>query len=445
MRCTYDSWKNHLWKSLEQLSNETRRLIRDQTEIIGMKTSDLKELTWRSTSLLRSRANQITNAKTYIFSDSVVCVEKDARWSECILERQIKWYSENNHWKELSRIVGMQTEVEWKIFPGFTINGHPRRDSKILWMIYIVNLSSSSTGSSSCQCTTTLCGEKKEIRKIVFKIPLQLRNTLADSLAVVGLSWDLDQKRNGMGPLLINQTEIGTEMMMLQLHTETGHPTFRASSAFERGELRSKGHGKKSVHFNGSEENIELLLRTVVSASQLSVYGAMADVHRISQRFRKLGETESTWSFGDHANSCCHPHHRTATGKPGARLWAQTRTIVWWPEVIQTLLWRWFEVCRKRTILLHTWYRRRRQDATFMPRIHNASIRKEDSSERMDSQACDNWSSLGHTSLSSGRPIQYWSSGRISVSRPNSLLGSNRERNWQVCDRIDGDQEEGRA
>ena len=34
------------------------------------------------------------------------------------------------------------------------------------------------------------------------------------------------------------------EMMMLQLHTESGHSTFRASSASERGELRSKGHGK---------------------------------------------------------------------------------------------------------------------------------------------------------------------------------------------------------
>ena len=53
---------------------------------------------------------------------------------------------------------------------------------------------------------------------------------------------------------------------------------FRASSACERGELRSKEHGKKSIHFNGSHENIELLFRTVISANQLSVYGAPADL-----------------------------------------------------------------------------------------------------------------------------------------------------------------------
>ena len=42
---------------------------------------------------------------------------------------------------------------------------------------------------------------------------------------------------------------------------ETSRPIFRASSALERGELRSKEKGKKSVHFTGSEENIELFLQ----------------------------------------------------------------------------------------------------------------------------------------------------------------------------------------
>ena len=59
-------------------------------------------------------------------------------------------------------------------------------------------------------------------------------------------------------------------------------PCFRKSCsrkrAFERGELRSKEGGKKSIHFNGSHEHIELLLRTVISANQLSIYGAIADL-----------------------------------------------------------------------------------------------------------------------------------------------------------------------
>ena len=62
--------KNRLWKSLEQLFNQTKRLISDQSEIlgpktpemVGLKTIEFKETTWRSTSLLCERAYQITNA-----------------------------------------------------------------------------------------------------------------------------------------------------------------------------------------------------------------------------------------------------------------------------------------------------------------------------------------------------------------------------------------------
>ena len=65
--------------------------------------------------------------------------------------------------------------------------------------------------------------------------------------------------------------------MMLNF-AESGHPVFRATSALERGELKSKGKGKKAFHFNGSDETTELILRTLVSVNQLSMYGAVADL-----------------------------------------------------------------------------------------------------------------------------------------------------------------------
>ena len=64
--------------------------------------------------------------------------------------------------------------------------------------------------------------------------------------------------------------------------------------AFGRGELRSKGGGKKAIHFNKNDENIELLLRTVISANQLSVYGAVADLcNELSEDFRALWKPEA--------------------------------------------------------------------------------------------------------------------------------------------------------
>ena len=76
--------------------------------------------------------------------------------------------------------------------------------------------------------------------------------------------------------------------------SDSGHPIFRASSAFERGEFRSKGGGNKSIQFNGSHENIELLLRTVISANQFSVHGAVADLcNELSEDLGTSGKPEA--------------------------------------------------------------------------------------------------------------------------------------------------------
>ena len=224
--------------------------------------------------------------------------------------------------------------------------------------------------------------------------------------------------------------------------SDSGHPIFRASSAFERGDLRSKEHGKKSIHFNGSDENIELLLRTVISAKQIRVCGAITDfMQRIIRKSQGLGKTWSTSSFGYGGDSywpfCWRNSDQcTATVKLGARIRAKIRTIVRRLEIIQIMFWCGFEACRNRTILLHSWYTRRTIYATSMPRIHDASKWEEDSCERMDSQEYENRSILEHKSLLSRWSIQYWSSDSISVSRQYRFLGLNREWCWQVRDRV---------
>ena len=113
-------------------------------------------------------------------------------------------------------------------------------------------------------------GEKKETQKGVNIIHRQLRIMLADSLAVVGHSWDLGDKKKWYGTHSDKPDgawDETAEKRMLNF-ARTSHSIFRASSALERGELRSKG-SKKSIHFNDSEENIELLLRTDRAAADL--------------------------------------------------------------------------------------------------------------------------------------------------------------------------------
>ena len=45
-----------------------------------------------------------------------------------------------------------------------------------------------------------------------------------------------------------------------------------------RGKLKSKGHGKLSIHFTADYSTIETIFRIIVSVNQLSVYGAVAAV-----------------------------------------------------------------------------------------------------------------------------------------------------------------------
>ena len=42
--------------------------------------------------------------------------------------------------------------------------------------------------------------------------------------------------------------------------------------------MKSKGGGKKSIRCSSIDTNIELLLRTVISANQLIIHGAVADM-----------------------------------------------------------------------------------------------------------------------------------------------------------------------
>ena len=63
---------------------------------------------------------------------------------------------------------------------------------------------------------------------------------------------------------------------MLVEFAESGCPIFRATTPLSRGKLKSKGHGKLSIHFAATQETIETIFRIIVSANQLSIYGAVA-------------------------------------------------------------------------------------------------------------------------------------------------------------------------
>ena len=67
------------------------------------------------------------------------------------------------------------------------------------------------------------------------------------------------------------------EKMLLDF-AESTCPTFRATTPLSRSKLKSKRHGKLSIHFAADQETIETIFRIIVSANQLSLHGAVANM-----------------------------------------------------------------------------------------------------------------------------------------------------------------------
>ena len=97
------------------ISEQSEILGVETPEIIGLKTIEFEETTWRSTSLLCERPCQITHAKVYIFSDSVLCVGEMGGDPNEAWKNKIQWQSQNNYFSELNRIDGQLMEFEWNV------------------------------------------------------------------------------------------------------------------------------------------------------------------------------------------------------------------------------------------------------------------------------------------------------------------------------------------
>ena len=106
-------------------------------------------------------------------------------------------------------------------------------------------------GSSSCQRTLTLIGQDEERKKIVVRMLSEFSEYARRfpqgrwSFLVPGS----EKKWYGTHLHKPDGERDKTAEGMMHNFAESGHPVLRATSALERGELKSKVKGKKSTHF----------------------------------------------------------------------------------------------------------------------------------------------------------------------------------------------------
>ena len=91
---------------------------------------------------------------------------------------------------------------------------------------------------------------------------------------------------------------------MLVGFADSDCPIFRATSPLSRGRLRSKGHGKLSIHYCAELDTIKTVFRTIVSVNQLSLYGA---VEEMCEEYETFHDRTEQPVFGGQSSSSFVP------------------------------------------------------------------------------------------------------------------------------------------
>ena len=227
------------------------------------------------------RIINLQRTEVYVFSDSVLClgrVHQHPQSNESWKDR-IGWIITDGSHRDYDGINGEPTEFEWNIFPGFT--------------------------------TLQLCGNVTDLLSRLGETP----ETLTGRILFMSMFNDISCDKKGneeeclanakVGSILAKKIGIGqwsfigpgsekkwysmeenspqgiwghiAEKMLLEF-AESGCPIFRATTPLSRCKLKSKGHGKLSIHFAAVQATIETIFRIIVFANKLSLYGAVPNM-----------------------------------------------------------------------------------------------------------------------------------------------------------------------
>ena len=157
-------------------------------------------------------------------------------------------------YRDYDGINGEPTEFEWNIFPGFTtlqLCGKGQTPEtftgRILFMSMFNDISCDRKGNKD-ECLANAGVVKVLARKFgvgqwSFIGPGSEKKWYSAENSPQG-AWD----------------HIADEMLLE--FAESGCPIFRATTPLSRGQLKSKGHGKLSIHFAADELTIETIFRS---------------------------------------------------------------------------------------------------------------------------------------------------------------------------------------
>ena len=269
--------------TLKKMFDITVKLVGEQEEINNVDKIHWEKHSWKQLSLLGDETViNLQRAKVYVFSDSLLCLgmvhqhqhpESNEAW-----KKRIEWIITDKSCRDYDGINGEPTEFEWNIFPGFTalqlcgkvtdlvsnLGETPETfTGRILFMSMVNDISCDRKGNKE-EClanakVVSLYAKRFGTGQWSFIGPGSEKKWYSAENSPQG-AWD----------------NIAEEMLLE--FAESGRPIFRATTPLSRGNLKTKGHGKLSIHFIADYSTIETIFRIIVFANQLSLYGAGANM-----------------------------------------------------------------------------------------------------------------------------------------------------------------------
>ena len=240
------SFANTTDLTLKQMFDISTRLVSEQDEISGLETIGWENHSWKYLSLIGDeRVINLQRTKVYVFSDSVLCLGKILQNPESneAWEQRLGWLKSSENYRNLDRIDGEPTEFEWNMFNDISC-GSKDNEKEYLANAKLVSLYAKRFGKG--QWSFIGPGSEKKWYCISEESPQGVWCNMA-------------------------------ERMLLEF-AESGHPIVRATRQLSGGRLKCKRHGKLSFHYAAELETIETIFRIIVSANQLSLYGAIAEM-----------------------------------------------------------------------------------------------------------------------------------------------------------------------
>ena len=226
------------------------------------------------------RIINLQRTKVYVFSDSVLCLgkilenpESNDAWGQ-----RLGWIKSSQNYRIFDRIDGESMEFEWNIFQN-SIHCTSVKKSKVHCTDWEKHQKISQEEFYLCRCSTTFPVEQKTMKKNASQMLDSFHKMQNDLEQDNGHSLVLVLRKSGTLSKKTVHKESGTKLQKgccwNSLRVDVQYSVLRLHCPEVNS--KSKRHGKLSIHCAADQETIETIFRIIVSANQLSLYGAVAE------------------------------------------------------------------------------------------------------------------------------------------------------------------------